>query len=507
MRRREYLQATGSAAVTPAFVGLGRVPGDASALVADGQGILWWSIPDDRVIERHGSPSFIVETDDDRSSSIQEWADRDTDRHIVETDAIADWHGALVACPYSAAETLAGYSWVTFLDLDFEVGLPEPVAPRTADAVDPLADLSWRQTWGVSESDVDAGLAYDEDMSPTDMQDVRGHTAEASGDLTNLTSSVTVAAIDTGLNEDDDGTLFGSRVLDASWNVIDDVTYGSDDTAVEDGKGHGTFVGAEMASAASEPYQGYAPGASVLAIKVLDDEGSGSTWDVARGIRHAGDQAADVACLSLGAPLYSASTDRAIAYATGAGTVCVAATGNDRYGTRWVANPANSPDALAVAATTGEPPADAKVGYYANHGPHPGTTDGSGAVTADAAPDLVAPGCKITTKVATTAGGTETETLTGTSMAAPCVAGGVAQLVADTGLDDPDEIRDRIRIAEPMPGAGETEDGANGMLSVQRAVDEDRADNPDETDSNASKRDDIHRRWSDLSGRQVARLF
>ena len=81
-----------------------------------------------------------------------------------------------------------------------------------------------------------------------------------------------------------------------------------------------------------------APRAKLTAVRVLDDEGSGSFEDVARGIRYAADRGADAINLSLGAlpavqrlVITGLLTDvaDAIAYANRKGAVVVAAAGNE----------------------------------------------------------------------------------------------------------------------------------------------------------------------------------
>ena len=510
LSRRQLLRAGASAAAaavlsSPAAAANGRSP-----LVAAGDGIVpWtWSIPDEAVVKRYGHPSWTLEVDTKSEESLQSWADGGDERYVERyREFDEDVAMALVAAPETAAERLLSNAWVRSMDLDIAASLHEPVTPAASSAVDQTANVGRLQQFRVDTSALDVGLAYEEDMPPVDMETVRTETqgVDAAG------SGITVAVIDTGVNQGDsnevfDDTLGGTRLSSNSWNAIDDET---GRTAVADGNGHGSFVAAQIASSRAEPYQGYLPSATVLGVKVLDDDGSGTAHNIAAGIRYAADQGADVACLSLGSPVYSAAMDNALSYAAGAGMVCVVAVGNDRYGTRWVATPASGSDAIAVAAATGEPAAEAQVAYFANHGPHPGSTDKSAGATANARPDLIAPGCKIETEVPTESGGIETRRLTGTSMAAPCVAGGIGQLYAEDGEPQGDfsATYDRITAGEPMPAAGISEDGGHGMLAVQRAVDDDRAEDLAERTSGAEGRDDAHRTLSDLEGRRLAAWF
>src|SRR5439155_8384863 len=74
---------------------------------------------------------------------------------------------------------------------------------------------------------------------------------------------------------------------------------------------------------------GVAWNASIMPVKVLDDTGAGSDFDVADGITWAADNGAQVINLSLGGPWSSVTLYDAIDYARKKGAVVVAAAGND----------------------------------------------------------------------------------------------------------------------------------------------------------------------------------
>ena len=90
-----------------------------------------------------------------------------------------------------------------------------------------------------------------------------------------------------------------------------------------------------------EPFHGVAPEATLIGIKVLGADGSGSFSDVIAGINYGADQSpsggrCDVMNLSLGAGLFSGTCDgdsAAVAAnaAVDAGVVVVASSGNDNY--------------------------------------------------------------------------------------------------------------------------------------------------------------------------------
>jgi subtilisin family serine protease len=152
------------------------------------------------------------------------------------------------------------------------------------------------------------------------------------------------------------------------------------------GHPHGTHVAGIAAAVTGNGIgiAGVAPGAKLLAVRVLDSEGSGAFEDVARGIRWATDNGAHVINLSLGAlPGFQLFTFtgifgdvvRAIEYAHSKGVVVVAAAGNEavplcdtpgfdpgvvcvtatdnRELKPWYANAPVKPDLLSVAAPGG----------------------------------------------------------------------------------------------------------------------------------------------------------
>jgi subtilisin family serine protease len=131
---------------------------------------------------------------------------------------------------------------------------------------------------------------------------------------------------------------------------------------------HGTHVAGIIAAPINgKGIQGVAPEAEIVAVKVLSQSGSGAFSWVIEGIMYASGPAvqADVINMSLGAtfdrinaggggsgPLIAA-LNRAINYATAAGTLCVSAAGNEgvNLNSRLWSVPAQSGNGMAVAAT------------------------------------------------------------------------------------------------------------------------------------------------------------
>lgn len=138
-----------------------------------------------------------------------------------------------------------------------------------------------------------------------------------------------IAIVDTGVLASHPD-LQGGRLLQGYDFVQNDTT------PQDDRDGHGTHV-LGIAGATKDNGIGVssvAPGASLLPVRVLDDEGSGTIANVVRGIDYAVRENADVINLSLGGsvPAFissSAQFDAAIDRALDAGRVVIAASGND----------------------------------------------------------------------------------------------------------------------------------------------------------------------------------
>lgn len=207
-------------------------------------------------------------------------------------------------------------------------------------------------------------------------------------------------------------------------------------TPPDDLNGHGTFV-AGVAAATLNNNQGgsgVAPRAKVMPVRVLDDEGVGTSDIVAEGIRWATDQGATVINLSLadvpGQPksptaLITTDVELAIRQAALAGVVVVCAAGNE--GENKTPYSEDLP-ALIVGATTRR---DA-VWEHSNYDEN----------------TLFAPGVQI---ISTYVGDPYAEA-EGTSFAAPIVSAGAAML-RQHGLNS-DQTRRRLRGTARPVGQG-----------------------------------------------------
>ncbi|MGI5289351.1 S8 family peptidase [Nonomuraea polychroma] len=211
-------------------------------------------------------------------------------------------------------------------------------------------------------------------------------------------AGTTVAVLDTGV--DAEHPDLAGRVADRRDFAGGDVT--------GDPHGHGTHVAATLAGA-----KGVAPGARLVSGRVLDSTGHGlSSWIIDGMEWAAGEQHAQVVNMSLGAREPGGPLTDALAQLTKQhGTLFVVAAGNDGCD-RCVGTPGDAPEALTVGAVDGED----RLAGFSSRGP----------IAADQAvkPDVTAPGVDIT---AAKSGGGHVA-MSGTSMAAPHVAGAAALL-------------------------------------------------------------------------------
>lgn len=235
-------------------------------------------------------------------------------------------------------------------------------------------------------------------------------------------SGAVVAVLDSGVsssNPDLAGQLWtnpgeipGNGIDDDGNGYIDDV-HGYDwlgnDPVPEDKGGHGTHVAGTIAAASGNGFggAGVAPGARIMPLRFLDANGSGQIDDAIRAIDYAIANGADVINASWGGHDYSPPLRDAFARAAAAGITVVAAAGNVGLSNdRYPLYPASFdlPNVISVAASD----RNDRLAGYSNFGR---------SVT------IAAPGHQV---VSTKGNGTAA--MSGTSMAAPQVAGVAALL-------------------------------------------------------------------------------
>ncbi|MFI1248816.1 S8 family peptidase [Streptomyces anulatus] len=204
--------------------------------------------------------------------------------------------------------------------------------------------------------------------------------------------NTTVYVLDTGVR------ITHQDIVGRASNGYDFV---DNDNVAQDGNGHGTHV----ATTAAGTVYGVAKKAKIVAVRVLNNSGSGTTAGVIAGVDWitANHVASSVANVSLGGGP-STTLDNAVRRSIASGVTYSIAAGNSNAPASGF-SPARVETALTVGATTRT---DARA-TYSNHGP---------------LVDLFAPGSDITAGWATS--DTATYTGNGTSFAAPHVAGAAA---------------------------------------------------------------------------------
>ncbi len=257
--------------------------------------------------------------------------------------------------------------------------------------------------------------------------------ARSAWDFTTGNNWVTIAIVDTGVDlshpdlaqkiwrnaseiagngKDDDGNGYVDDVQ--GWNFI----AGSGD--VNDDNGHGTHV-TGIAAAATDNRLGIAGlswGARAMPVKVLDKYGSGWEDGIALGVRYAVRNGARIINLSLGGSAPLPILQDALQYAQENGVLVVAAAGNSGGSVLY---PAAYPEAMAVAATD----ATDQRAAFSSHGPQI---------------SVAAPGVDI---LSTYRGGGYCS-MSGTSMAAPFVAGLAALVWSEHPEYTAAQVRARI---------------------------------------------------------------
>ena len=180
-------------------------------------------------------------------------------------------------------------------------------------------------------------------------------------------SAAVVAVIDTGVQ--DNHPDLRDRVLSNGYNFVANKGSGAsyDPWNATDDHGHGTHVSG-IISAIYNNNIGIAgvtgpADVQILPIKVLNDLGRGTSYDVSEGIRYAANEGADVINLSLGSSTSTKVEEEAVAYAQAKGCVVVAAAGNDS-GRVEFQYPASYPGVIAVGAVDNQK----RKAYFSNYG-------------------------------------------------------------------------------------------------------------------------------------------
>ena len=300
--------------------------------------------------------------------------------------------------------------------------------------------------------------------------DWNGANAPATG-----TTAPTIAVVDSGLQADRPD--FAGRVL-ASVN-LSTLT-----SATTDERGHGTFV-AGVAAGAAKGFAGAVPQANLVSIKVMDANGVAKTSDVINACQWILANKAQYNIRVANFSLHSASKssflndplDKAVERLWFNGVVVVAASGNyavngQKSGVLYA--PGNDPFVITVGAVDLQGNAANSTHTNAPFSAYGYTPDGF------SKPDIGAPGRYIVGPVPanSTLAAQRADAivapgyiqLSGTSFAAPVVAGAAAQILAAHPSYTPDQVKGALMVsAKPDPAAAPGSLGV-GEMQMGRAV-------------------------------------
>jgi Subtilase family len=244
---------------------------------------------------------------------------------------------------------------------------------------------------------------------------------------------VKIAVLDTGVTS---STAFSSPI--SSFNLVD---------LSANQNGHGTAV-ASMIIGRNSVTPGVAPGAEIISIRIADDLGASDSFLLAQGIVAAVDRGAQLINISMGSAGDSALVRNALDYAKLAGSLVIAAAGNN--GLQRVSYPAANQGVIAVGA----------VDAAGNHLDF----SNSGAQVA-----IAAPGYGV--NAAWT--GNKAASVNGTSFSAPIVTGAIAALMSQPGSAQLTPLQAKKLLFAYLNDGGEAgNDSAygGGMPDLGRAI-------------------------------------
>ena len=368
---------------------------------------------------------------------------------------------------------------------------------------------------GAAEADVELAASSQADPATAaryafqwNMRLINADDAWAAGKLGS--ASVTVAILDSGLDYDApdlNGLVDLSRSV--SFVPADDAitaTYFPTRHPVNDYHGHDTNVATQVSSKAVA-LAGVTSRTTLIGVKVLGANGSGSLAGVLSGITWAADHGADVANMSLGSVFAKAGNgafvaliNRTLAYANQQGMLIVTSAGNETsdldHNGNQVKLYCTVPHVLCVSAVG---PATAMLNqdapaYYSNFGRSAisvagpgGNADAANGFPASARPwgndiaswvwsycpkyriaGFTGTGAPILTACAA---GNRLSGMIGTSQATPHVAGLAALLIAEYGYDNPSAVKHAIeKSAVDLGEVGTDPNYGRGRIDVARAL-------------------------------------
>jgi serine protease len=305
-------------------------------------------------------------------------------------DALARQHGGRLGHVYSRA--IRGFSMTVSATGAAALARHPRVRYVEQDSERFIVDTQLGATWGL------------------DRIDQRDRPLDGAYTYTTFAAGVNVYVIDTGIRSTHNE--FGGRVA-SGFSVI------NDGNGTNDCNGHGTHVAGTIGGAT----YGVAKGVTLYPIRVLSCNGSGTTSGVIAGVEWVTNNhlSPAVANMSLGGGA-STALDDAVRNSVASGVTYAIAAGNSNANA-CASSPARVTQALTVGSSTN---ADAR-SSFSNFG---------------VCVDLFAPGSNITSAWITS--NSATNTISGTSMAAPHVAGAAALYLATNPAAPPATVNTAI---------------------------------------------------------------
>jgi len=307
-----------------------------------------------------------------------------------------------------------------------------------------------------------------------------GINMEAAWEVSTGDSTVIVAVVDTGVayrshteeipigNSGRTRSVYYNQAPDlADTFFVTGYDFVNDDPYPDDDEGHGTHVTGTIAQSTNngEGTAGVAFNCSIMPVKVLNSQGSGTYAAIADGIYFAANHGAHVINMSLGGSSTDTTLQTAIVYAYKEGVTIVCSSGNDGSDS-VISYPAKYPECIAVGATR----YDETVAYYSNCGPELDLTAPGGDLNVDQNGDGYGDGV-----LQQTFGSDPTDFgyyfYTGTSMAAPHVSGVAALLISSGVATTPEQVRQVLQeTAEDHGAAGWDPEYGWGIVDAAAAL-------------------------------------
>ncbi len=270
---------------------------------------------------------------------------------------------------------------------------------------------------------------------------------------------ITVAVIDSGIDSthpDLDDNLGTNDPKVVGW-----IDYINGKKSPYDDYGHGTHVaGIISGTGASGVHTGVAPGTKLIVAKAFDQSGSGYQSDVILAFEWAVNNGARIISFSNGKPQHNSSFTIAMNRVVAEGVIPVVVAGNSGPGSNTIYCPGDETNAITVGATD----TSDVICPFSSRGP----VDLYGQRYIK--PDVSAPGIDITSTVPVW-NGTLYDSISGTSVAAPHVAGTVALMLEENPTLKPSEIKHILEsTAVHLGSAGKNNDYGSGRINTYEAV-------------------------------------